>query len=291
MHYTIYALLASTFFAFSTLMSKFASKHRITSANSLMGYFLLASSTLTIFLVPFTALTIPPITILWKILIAVITFLVGYYLFYRGIFETDASSFSPLFILQSALIAFFAYIFLGERFPLSNYLYLLLIIFGAVLTNFDESISIKSFFKKGVLYILGMQVLHAISNLFVGFAITTLTPIDYIFWQYLIITILTGIYFMIVKPKLSYSPKTLTPMFLAAWLGGIGAIFLFTAFQTNLTITATLSLLSAPIVLVITFLASRFYPSLLEHHSGKIYLLRSIGLLIILFATYSISRT
>jgi len=193
-------------------------------------------------------------------------------------------------MLQSALIALLAFIFLGERFPVSNYLYLGLIIIGAVLTNLDESISIRSFFRVGVLYILGMQVLHAISNLFVGFALNTLTPIDYIFWQMVSISIVTVIYFVLVKPKVVYSRATLVPMFTASWLGSTGAIFLFIAFQTNLTITSTLSLLSAPVVLIVTFLASRFRPDLLEHHTTKIYLLRSLGLALILFAAYSIAR-
>lgn len=58
---------------------------------------------------------------------------------------------------------------------------------------------------------------------------------------------------------------------------------LFTAFQNNLTISLVISNFLVPIiVLALTFLASAFKPNLLEHHRPQIYLVRTIGVSLIL---------
>jgi drug/metabolite transporter (DMT)-like permease len=221
--------------------------------------------------------------------IAIITFAIGYYLFYTGIFQADASTFAPLFQLQGGLIAMLAFLFLGERFPLTNYLWISLLIIGAVLVTIDESMKLKSLLKKGVLLILLMQVFHAISNLFVGLTLKYIGPVEILFMQYLALGVILIPFYLAVKPRLKYSVKSLSPLFLASCISAVGAIFLFKAFQTNLTVSSAISLLNAPIVFIISVLASSFFPQLLEHHSRKVYILRAVGLLIILLGAFKLT--
>ena len=183
MSYILLSFLAASFFALSLVFNKFVSKHKIDNKNSLMVYFMFASFLFSLILFPFTSHIIPGFDILLNIFIATTTFLVGYYLFFLGISDTDASVVAPLFQLQAVIVAILAFLFLGERFPVSNYFWITLIVSGVVLVSLDEKTNIKSFFKKGVIFILLMQLLHGVSNLFVGFSLQSVNFIDMLFWE------------------------------------------------------------------------------------------------------------
>jgi len=72
------------------------------------------------------------------------SFLIGYYLFFTGIFMTDASSFAPLFQLQAGFAGKLAFLFLDERFLLSNYLWMILHILGTILVSYHEKMTVKT---------------------------------------------------------------------------------------------------------------------------------------------------
>lgn len=289
MSYILLSFLAATFFALSLVFNKFVSKHKIEDKNSLMIYFMVASFVFSLVLFPFTSHTFPNFSVLSNIFIATSTFLVGYYLFFIGINDTDASVVAPLFQLQAVIVAVLAYLFLDERFSSTNYFWIGLIVLGVVLVSLDEKANIKSFFKKGVIFILLMQLLHGISNLFVGFSLQNVNFIDMLFWEYVIIGIYAIPFYILTKPKINYPTKSIFHFGIATYLSSIGALFLFKAFEQNLTISSTISLMSSPIVFIISVIASKFKPELLEHHTLKIYLIRAIGVVIILFSVIRLS--
>lgn len=289
MNYLFFALTAATCFAISQVMSKLLSKHSIDNRDSLMAYFMMSSFVFGLLLLPFTPMTIPSIGIIKIIAVATVTFLLGYYAFYTGITEADASTIAPLFQMQAALVGLFAFLFLGERFPLQNYLWMMLLIVGAVLVSMDDKMSIKSFFNKGIALILLMQIFHAISSLFIGFALKELAPIQILFWEDMAIGVAGLVFILIKRPRLDYKLNQISPMFLSIFIVGVGIISLFKAFAENLTISSILGLLSAPMVFMISLAASRLSPELLEHHPAQVYLIRGAGLLVILLAAFKIA--
>lgn len=289
MSYILLSFLAAFFFAFSQVFNKFVIKHKIKDKNSLMVYFMVTSLLFSLILFPFTSKILPPTETLWNIFIATTAFLIGYYLFFFGIADTDASTFAPFFQLQAAMIAFLAYVFLGERFPFSNYFFIGIIILGVILVSSDEKMELKFFLKKGILFILAVQVFHAVSNLFVGFSLQKIGFMDMLFWECAIIGVYTIPFYLITRPKINYPTNSIVCFGIATFLSSFGALFLFKAFEQNLTISSTISLMSSPIVFIITVLASKFKPDLLEHHSIKIYAIRGIGLIFILFGVLKLS--
>jgi len=248
-----------------------------------------ASFLFALVLFPFTSKMIPNANTFLNIFIATTTFLVGYYLFFIGISDTDASVFAPLFQLQAALVAVLAFFFLGERFPITNYFWIGTIIIGVILVSADEKIKLKSFLKKGIIFILAMQLFHAISNLFVGFSLQGVGFIDMLFWEYIIVGVYSIPFYFVFKPRVKYPMKSLFHFGIATYLSSIGALFLFKAFEQNLTISSTISFMSSPIVFMISIIASRFKPELLEHHNAKIYLVRALGVVFILFGALKLS--
>jgi len=158
-------------------------------------------------------------------------------------------------------------------------------IIGAVLVSFDEKMSLKSFFKLGILLIILQQVFHALSNLFAGFALKDMSSFTFIFWGDLIATcLIVFIIPFIGLSKLKVPFSQVKPLMLSGFLSTVGAASIFTAFMTNLTISSVLSLLTSPIVFIVTIIASIFRPNLLEHHPLKVYLIRGLGIALILFS-------
>ena len=88
---------------------------------------------------------------------------------------------------------------------------------------------------------------------------------------------------------MNYQLSQIGPMFLSSYVVGIGVISLFSAYAQNLTVSSVIGLLSSPIAFVISILASKYSPQLLEHHSPKTYLVRALGLLVILLGAVQIT--
>jgi drug/metabolite transporter (DMT)-like permease len=288
MNYLFFAFIAAICFSLSQVINKLLSKHTIGNTDSLMAYFMLSTFTFGLFLIPFVPLSIPSADILLLATGAIIFFLIGYYCFFRGIFHADASTTAPLFQIQAALVGFLAYIFLGERFPAANYIWMIIILCGAILVSFDEKMTPKSFFNRGIVLVLFMQLFHAVSNTITGLTLERLTPIQVLFWENMITGFFCCLFILIRKPKMNYTIHQVAPMFLNNAIVGLGVLALFQAYTSNLTISSVIGLLSAPIVFIIGFIASSISPAFLEHHPPKVYIARGIGLLIILFGTYKI---
>jgi hypothetical protein len=119
--------------------------------------------------------------------------------------------------------------------------------------------------------------------------LTFVSPVQLLFWEYLLIEVIAIVFWVIKRPKMNYAFPQVWPMFLSSYIVGIGVISLFSAYAQNLTVSSVIGLLSSPIVFLISILASRFSPQLLEHHSAKVYFIRAIGLIIILIGAVKIS--
>lgn len=288
-NYIFLSFLAAVGFAFSGIFNKFASKHAIKERWPLLFYYYLTFLPFALLIPFFAKIQIPYGS--WGVLfLNCLFFFLGNLCFFTAVFKTDASVFAPFFQLQAAFIALFAFLFLGERFPLTNYLWLVLILAGAVLVSLDERMSLKTFFQRTIFLIVLMQFFHALSNLYAGFSLKAMDFWNLTFWTSLISTLIVLMVVpFLAKFKLKVSLKQLNPLWVVNFFSFIGATSLFAAFQTNLTISSAISLLTAPIVLLVSFLLSKFRPEFIEHHTTKVYLVRAIGVILILFGALKTS--
>ncbi|MDO8663570.1 MAG: EamA family transporter [Candidatus Wildermuthbacteria bacterium] len=288
-NYILLSFLAAVSFAIVGILTKYASKHAIKERWPLLFYYY-ATFFPFVFLIPlFAKVQIP--TGSWTILFLFSLFLfLGNICFSTAIFKTDASVFESFFQLQTAFIAILAFVFLGERFPLINYLWIGLILVGAILVSLDERLTLKTFFRRAVFLIILMQFLYAVSNLSAGFALKAMDFWNLTFWSTLVSASLIFTFVPILaKFKLKVSFNQVKPLFVMNLFSFIGATSLFAAFQTNLTISSAISFLTAPIVLFISMILSKFKPEFIEHHTGKVYVIRAIAVAIILFGALKIS--
>lgn len=287
--YIIFSLIAAFGFAFSSIANKFTSKHKISNNWVLLFYYYLTIIPFLFFLPFIFNVSIPQSGWTFIFLYAFV-FFIGNIFFTIAIYRLDASTFAPFFQLQTAFIAFLAFLFLKERFPIENYLFLTVMLVGSILVSIDENFSIKTYFSFATLLIIFQQIFHAFSNLFAGFALKNMNSFTFMFWGDLTAFFLA----LIIIPfigfnKLKVSFSQIKPLFVGSFFSTVAATFLFTAFQSNVTISSTLGLLTSPIILIFTIFLSIFKPSLLEHHTKKVYLVRFIGVLLILFGALKLS--
>lgn len=288
--YIIFAILAAIGFSLSNLIFKFTSKHNIANPWVLQFYSGLTLLPFLLILPVFFSVSFPRSG--WQyIFLYALTFFLGNIFFLKAIYKLDMSTIAPLFQLQSALVGLLAFIFLGERFPIENYFLIIVMLIGATLVSIDEKMNWKSIFSLGVMLILLQQFFHALSNLFAGFALKSMNSFTFLFWGDSLAELFTlgFVWFLIGSRRLKIPWSQIKPLFIAGLFSTIGASSLFTAFQSNLTISSALALLTAPIVFGLTLTASIFKPELLEHHTAKIYILRGLGVLLIFLAAVKIA--
>lgn len=233
--YMLFSIIAAFAFAFSSIVNKITSRHILKDKWMLLFYYYITYIPF-VFLIPFLGKIYLPTD--WAVLFFYsLSFFIGNVLFFTAIFRIDASTFAPFFQLQSVFIVILAFLFLGERFPISNYLWILSIIIGAVLISIDESVSLKFFFKMAIFLIILQQFFHALSNIFAGFTLKTIDFWNLNFWSSIISLILViTVAPLLSKFNLKVSIKQLTPLFATNFFSFIDASSLFYAFQTNLAI-------------------------------------------------------
>ncbi len=290
--YIIFSFLAATLFALSNLTNKFASKHKISNPWVMFFYSCIAFIPSLIIIPLFFDVSIP--TTGWQyIFLFSLFFFTGHIFFISALYKLDASTFAPFFQLQSVFVLILAFLFLGERFPAQSYIYILIMIVGSILVSLDEKISLKSYFRLAILLIISMQFFHAISNLFVGFALKSMNSFTAIFWGDITTIFLALLTIPFIKVK---NLKTITfpkfkPLIFAGFFSVFGAASLFSAFQTNITISSVIALLTSPLVLAFSIIISIIKPNFLEQHTTKVYIIRSIGVLLILIGAIKLSIT
>lgn len=288
--YVIFSLIAAFGWALSGLANKFASKHKISNNWVFLFYYYLTFIPFLLCVPLLFRVTIPP-SDAWIFIFSYATaFFIGNIFGVVALYKLDISTIEPFKQLQVALIAILAFLFLGEHFPLISYAFILLMVLGSVLVTFDERIHIKSYFRFGVFLIFLQQISHASSNLFAGFALKNINSFTFIFWGDLIASLIAlFIIPFIGVNKLKVTFSQVKPLLVGSFFSTIAATSLFTAFQSNVTISSSLAFLTAPIILLFTFILSIFKPGLLEHHTNKVYFIRLIGVLLILFGAIKLS--
>lgn len=293
--YIFYSLTAAVGFAAASILNKLTSKHAVTERWPLLFWNYLTFAPFAAIIPFIAAISIPNSLAEWLFIFGYsLFFLVGNICFFTAIFQVDASVFAPFMQLQAAFLAILAFLFLGERFPLINYLWIGTLIFGAVLVSIEDKSKINLLSgqrRRALILIILAQLLFASSNLFSGLLVKSMGFWNVMWWTYLmsIPMMLTLAKKVNRFDKLKITFRQLRPLLAVNAGTFIGAASLFRAFQDNVTISATIGLLTGPIIFVFAVVASRINPEFLEHHSHRTYLIRAGGVLITLIAAVMLS--
>lgn len=288
--YVIFALVAALAFAATSLITKLTSRHAITDPWVLLVYYYLTLLPPVLTLPLLFPVVYPDPTTWPALLLYGFIFFIANVCSILAIYRFDVSSFAALVQTRPAVLAVLAFFFLGERLSLTEYGLLGVVIVGAMLVTAEANWSGRRLISLAGLIVILQQVCHALANLFAAFALRDLTPVSLLFWGTLISAACTLPFLPILGRRLRLTRRQMSPMIVCGWITIGGMLSLFTAFQSNLTISFALAMASSPLVLTVAMMLSRTRPTLLEHHPPRIYVLRAVGVALILLGAATLAR-
>jgi len=196
----------------------------------------------------------------------------------------DVSTLSPLFNFRSVFAVLLGVLFLGEYFSTLQWIIIGGIVIAGVLATIDENFSLKSFFKPAIAVGLLTMLFLAISNALTKQALVNNELWTANFWIALLKLI-------VIIPTIPLFYKD----FSRIKFNQIASISLLAVFSTFANVTSSIGyrtnvgvsslIMAVPFSMIMVFILSFFAPKLLEKHSLKVYALRFIAAIIMIYGT------
>jgi drug/metabolite transporter (DMT)-like permease len=271
MSFTVYAWIATVIYGFETIITKLAGKYAIKNPwlfNILWNVFF------AVFMIPFYFNKEVGIPHVWgNLLITSLLSSICCILYIISIYRIDVSVLSPMYNIRTGFSVLFGFLLLGEVFtPFKLFLIAVIIIMG-LLVSFDESFSFKSFLSKNVLVALIFMIFLALYGVFLK---KTIGEIGY--WNATVWTsLLPALMLLFTFPKFKKDIKTLTrkqliPVVLVTMTSMTAFLAVNKAYEVNVGITTVI--MSIPSSMILAFIMSRIWPTLMEKHPLKVYAVR-----------------
>jgi len=201
----------------------------------------------------------------------------------------DVSILSPLFNIRTVFAVILAALFAGEILNPFQYFLIGVLFVAGVLLTMDERFSVKSFFRPPIFLALLTMLSVALMGIFIKKSIALNG-----FWETTLWTqVIAQLFLLPIIPLFKRDVKKITTsnisfLLVIALLGTAGTLAANKATQTNVGITS--AILSIPVSMILAMGASVFWPKLLEKHTAKIYTIRIIAAVIMIFAALQLSK-
>lgn len=196
----------------------------------------------------------------------------------------DVSTLSPLFNFRSVFAVLLGVLFLGEYFSTLQWLIIGAIVIAGVLATIDENFSLKSFFKPAIAVGLMTMLFLAVSNAFTKQAMINNELWTTNFWIALLKLV-------VIIPTIPLFYKDFSKIKINQ-IVSIGSLAVFSTianvtssigYRTNVGVSSLI--MAVPFSMIMVFILSFFAPRLLEKHSLKVYALRFIAAIIMIYGT------
>ena len=276
MSYIFLTLLAALFYSFGGISGKIATKHKISNLFSLLFWL---NITALIF-VPFLWIKSGQIQNPFHLsfLIFILFFATASALMWWVLYNMDVSIFQSLFSAQSIFVTILAFFMLGEKFSAIVYIAIALMILGGFFISYDEKSKLKAVFNKNILLMVLVILLFAFSDIFAKKVLNAgLDPWNFKAWSLVGLAIIFIPSYFFAKKEIKISFNQVSPLLLNNFFNIVAHVAIYYAFLSNVTISQALAMFGSFFTLIITSIASKLYPKWLEHHSAKVYLIRSVG--------------
>lgn len=241
----------------------------------------------------------PPIEVVPYALVSGGTSILAYLLMYYGLTKYDASSAAPIVSIQSIFVIPLSFIFLGEYYGPIVTFWILIAIIGAVMTSWDEKIKIRQLISpknKALWIFLMVSFLYASGNVAVKPALGFVSNFNFLIWRQfawfaVLLVLMPLIFHQRERRCLVRDWKgAIVPLSIVIFLQFFGYALMFYAFGISVQITTGLMATTGLFAVIIGFLLSKSRVGfVIEKHNARIYLMRLMGALLILFAIYGLS--
>ena len=281
MSFQFFAWVASILFAVESIQTKFVSKHKIQNPwlfNFVWLLFLLFFNTIVCLS---SGAGIPDA---WgNIILVGLFFAIGLNLFTLANYRMDVSILTPLSNSQTIFAIILGMLFLNEHLSAWQSGLIGIMIVAGIIVTIDEKFSIKSFFNKGVTMCLASMLSFALMAMFFKKASTEVPFWTLNLWYFFSATVFTTLTIPFFKKDIKTLDKNqLSNVSLLALVGVLANLAANKAYTANISISTAIT--SIPLSMAIVILIAPFFPKLSEHHTWKVYLVRIIAAVVLVYA-------
>lgn len=287
MSYIVFAWLTSIAYGLGSVIGKVATKHHI--ENPWLYNFLWMVLT-TVCIVPlalYGGVGLPQdwVSMFWLGLANAVSGLLFIFAFYAA----DLSILSPLANLRTPFIAVSGVLFFGETLTGMQWVLIGVVWIAGMGVCLDEEMSLRSVIsRKNVLALL--WILSSVwFNLMIKYASQSNGYWEVSLWSSVIAIVL----FLPTIPffyrdvnrthiRRYWGVSVSTVLYTAGWL------FSVKAFGENVSIS--MAIISLPLAMIMTMIASRIAPKLLEQHTPKVYMIRFVAAAVMFAAALGLSK-
>ena len=297
-----YAIISSLFWASFSFVVKYILSKKMRNYISfiyLQGIIIIIIFPILSYLIVPDQIFLPPLEVAPYAIISGGTSILAYLLMYYGLTKYDASSASPIISTQSIFVIPLTYIFLNEFYGLMVILWILIAGLGAIMTSWDENINARQLFsfKNKAFWIFFIAAfLYALGNVAVKPALKIVTNFNFLIWREfawfgVLLALMPFIFHKREQKRLREDWKdAIGFVILGILIQFFGYIMMFYALGISVQITMGLSASNGFFAVIIGFFLSKTSLGiLLEKHGSRIYIIRMIGALMILFSIYKLS--
>lgn len=287
MSYILFAWLASIVFGLEVVIGKITSNRTVTNPwlfNFVWSLFII------LLILPFalmSGVSWPQLTL--NLFLVSLSYALANILYIISLQLMDVTAMGPLFNFRSVFSVILGVIMLGESVTPFQVFLISVIVLAGIFVNIDEQLTLKAFFKFGVLVMLLFLLALAFMGLYTNLAIaesgywnTTLWSM--VFAQIMFMVTLPLFYRDLVRTCIKkYSGLLAMSLFSAG-----GTLAANQAYSANIGITSTI--MSLPFSMIFTIIISAINPTLMEHHTAKVYAIRVVAAAVMLVAALQLSK-
>ncbi len=286
MPFYVFAWIASFLYGLEVIVGKLISKYSVKNPwlfNFIWNLVILLGLTIAA-LVHGVSLPSAWVNLVW----AGIFYALGSLFYVSALYRLDVSVLTPLYNFRTALAVLLGAVVLGEVLSFHQYILVGIIFIAGIFVSLDERWHVRSFFNRSIAIALADMVALALMALFTNKAINQVGFWTATFWIALIAQVLLLATIPLFRKDIKQlQKKQIISLSALAVTGVFSTLAVNKAYASNIGITAVI--ISVPISMIIAILFSIFKPELLEQHTFKVYAVRFIAAVVMIFAAIKLS--
>jgi drug/metabolite transporter (DMT)-like permease len=286
MPFYVFAWIASTLYAVELIVGKLISKYQVSNAwlfNFFWSFFVLLLT------FPVTIINHAGIPTHWlNLLLAAFFYAITGAGYLNALKKIDVSVISPLSSLRTVISIILGVVLLGESYSLIKVLLVGLVFIASLFVTIDEHLSVKTFFKKSNLWMIGVLVAISLMSIFINWSVKENGFWTVTLWMPLLAQIMLLPTIFLWKKDVRFLKKEhFGGMLTMAIFGATGSMAANKALSMNVGISTVIMVL--PISMLFAIILSALTPTLLEKHTLKVYVIRLAAAAVMIAGTVGLT--
>ena len=201
--------------------------------------------------------------------------------------KVDLSIIGPLTQTKTLFSLMLSFIFLGEVFQPITYFWISIIMIGGAIVSMDEKFNIKSLFTYMIFFVLLSNLAWSITDISSRKILDELDVWNANAWRMFIMSPLGLLTLPFIKKEERLVKKRVLIQMMSSFVLAdiLGTFFILSAFNLGtVTLSNAFAMMRGLLIIMITFVISKFRPEMLENHPTKVYIVRFVGSVLMVLA-------